>query len=205
MRSFLFIPGDSPKKLDKGMGSGADALLLDLEDSISPQSKAEARATTLAFLKEARSAEGPPSPLRAHQRPCHRPDRRRSRRRGGGQARRHHVSQGRGRRRGRPLRRQDHRAGGDPRPAGRRARHHRHRHRNRAGDVPRRHLWRLKQAAEGPDLGRRGSFGRARRRGQPRPRRQFPRAVSAGAQPLPRRRGGRPGAGDRHGLCGFSQ
>ena len=37
MRSFLFIPGDSPKKLDKGMGSGADALLLDLEDSISPR------------------------------------------------------------------------------------------------------------------------------------------------------------------------
>jgi len=53
MRSFLFIPGDSPKKLDKGMGSGADALLLDLEDSIAPQNKAEARATTLAFLKEA--------------------------------------------------------------------------------------------------------------------------------------------------------
>jgi len=37
MRSFLFIPGDSPKKLEKGLGSGADALLLDLEDSISPQ------------------------------------------------------------------------------------------------------------------------------------------------------------------------
>src|SRR4051795_5114247 len=53
MRSFLFIPGDSSKKLDKGMGSGADALLLDLEDSISPTNKVEARATTLAFLKEA--------------------------------------------------------------------------------------------------------------------------------------------------------
>src|SRR3954466_10225513 len=53
MRSFLFIPGDSSKKLDKGLGSGADALLLDLEDSISPQNKAAARDTTLAFLKEA--------------------------------------------------------------------------------------------------------------------------------------------------------
>jgi citrate lyase subunit beta / citryl-CoA lyase len=53
MRSFLFVPGDSPKKLEKGLGSGADALLLDLEDSISPAKKAEARATTLAFLKEA--------------------------------------------------------------------------------------------------------------------------------------------------------
>jgi citrate lyase subunit beta/citryl-CoA lyase len=60
MRSFLFIPGDSSKKLDKGMGSGADALLLDLEDSISPQRKAEARATTAAFLKEARTAKERP-------------------------------------------------------------------------------------------------------------------------------------------------
>jgi citrate lyase subunit beta/citryl-CoA lyase len=57
MRSFLFIPGDSPKKLEKGMASGADALLLDLEDSISPQRKAEARATTVAFLNEARGAK----------------------------------------------------------------------------------------------------------------------------------------------------
>ncbi|MBX9845059.1 MAG: CoA ester lyase [Xanthobacteraceae bacterium] len=53
MRSFLFIPGDSPKKLEKGLGSGADALLLDLEDSISPQNKAQARGVTLGFLKEA--------------------------------------------------------------------------------------------------------------------------------------------------------
>src|SRR6266705_149902 len=60
MRSFLFIPGDSPKKLDKGMGSGADVLLLDLEDSISPTNKAEARATTLAFLKEAIPAKQRP-------------------------------------------------------------------------------------------------------------------------------------------------
>src|ERR1700709_2396782 len=60
MRSFLFIPGDSPKKLDKGMGSGADALLLDLEDSISPTNKIEARATTLAFLKEAMPAKQRP-------------------------------------------------------------------------------------------------------------------------------------------------
>lgn len=53
MRSFLFIPGDSPKKLEKGLGSGADALLIDLEDSISPQNKAQARGVTLGFLKEA--------------------------------------------------------------------------------------------------------------------------------------------------------
>jgi len=60
MRSLLFVPGDSPKKLEKGMTSGADALLVDLEDSISPQRKAEARTTTAAFVKEARSASARP-------------------------------------------------------------------------------------------------------------------------------------------------
>jgi citrate lyase subunit beta/citryl-CoA lyase len=52
MRSLLFVPGDSEKKLDKGCGSGADALLIDLEDSISPERKEPARAITLAFLKD---------------------------------------------------------------------------------------------------------------------------------------------------------
>src|SRR5712691_3661425 len=52
MRSLLFVPGDSPKKLEKAKASGADALILDLEDSISGDRKGEARATTLAFLKE---------------------------------------------------------------------------------------------------------------------------------------------------------
>jgi citrate lyase subunit beta/citryl-CoA lyase len=60
MRSFLFVPGDSPKKLDKAMGSGADALLLDLEDSIAPQGKATARATAAAFLKRAIAAKDRP-------------------------------------------------------------------------------------------------------------------------------------------------
>ena len=34
MRSFLFVPGDSLKKLEKGLGSDADVLLIDLEDSV---------------------------------------------------------------------------------------------------------------------------------------------------------------------------
>jgi citrate lyase subunit beta/citryl-CoA lyase len=51
MRSFLFIPADSPKKLDKGMGSGADAVLLDLEDSITPDRKEQARRGALDFLR----------------------------------------------------------------------------------------------------------------------------------------------------------
>lgn len=60
MRSLLFIPGDSPRKLAKGIDSGADALLLDLEDSIAPESKERARGTTVAFLKEARRAKERP-------------------------------------------------------------------------------------------------------------------------------------------------
>lgn len=53
MRSFLFVPGDSPKKLAKSMACGADALIVDLEDSIAPAGKAAARDTALAFLREA--------------------------------------------------------------------------------------------------------------------------------------------------------
>ncbi|HEV2957962.1 MAG TPA: CoA ester lyase [Xanthobacteraceae bacterium] len=60
MRSLLFIPGDSPRKLAKGLESGADALILDLEDSVAAGRKAEARATSLAFLKDAGSAEKRP-------------------------------------------------------------------------------------------------------------------------------------------------
>jgi citrate lyase subunit beta/citryl-CoA lyase len=52
MRSLLFVPGDSPKKLDKGLASGADALIVDLEDSVAPDRKADARQTALAFLQQ---------------------------------------------------------------------------------------------------------------------------------------------------------
>jgi citrate lyase subunit beta/citryl-CoA lyase len=52
MRSLLFVPADSPRKLEKGLGSGADALILDLEDSVALDRKAEARKLALAFLKE---------------------------------------------------------------------------------------------------------------------------------------------------------
>ena len=53
MRSLLFVPGDSPRKLAKGLESGADALILDLEDSVGPDAKAEARGVTARVLAEA--------------------------------------------------------------------------------------------------------------------------------------------------------
>jgi citrate lyase subunit beta/citryl-CoA lyase len=60
MRSLLFVPGDSPRKLDKGLTSGADALIIDLEDSIAPDGKARARDAALAFLREVGRAESRP-------------------------------------------------------------------------------------------------------------------------------------------------
>jgi citrate lyase subunit beta/citryl-CoA lyase len=50
MRSLLFVPADSPAKLAKALGCGADAIILDLEDSIAPARKEAARAEAAAFL-----------------------------------------------------------------------------------------------------------------------------------------------------------
>jgi citrate lyase subunit beta / citryl-CoA lyase len=53
MRSLLFIPADSEKKLAKGFASGADCLILDLEDSVAPEAKQKAREQAFAFLADA--------------------------------------------------------------------------------------------------------------------------------------------------------
>ena len=50
MRSGLFVPGDSLKKLNKAMGSGADAIFVDLEDSVSQDNKVLARDISAGFL-----------------------------------------------------------------------------------------------------------------------------------------------------------
>jgi citrate lyase subunit beta/citryl-CoA lyase len=51
-RSWLFAPGDSAKKMQKALNSGADIILLDLEDSVSEGSKPAARGAVAEFLKE---------------------------------------------------------------------------------------------------------------------------------------------------------
>jgi citrate lyase subunit beta/citryl-CoA lyase len=51
MRSLLFVPADGGAKLDKAMASGADGVIVDLEDSIAPERKAAARQMALDFLK----------------------------------------------------------------------------------------------------------------------------------------------------------
>ena len=57
LRSLLFVPGDRPERMRKALGSGADALILDLEDSVAIGAKAGAREEVAAFLKEAADSE----------------------------------------------------------------------------------------------------------------------------------------------------
>lgn len=53
LRSMLFIPGDSEKKLAKAAGCGADAIIIDLEDAVAPDRKEAARRMARVFLDEA--------------------------------------------------------------------------------------------------------------------------------------------------------
>ena len=50
LRSPLFAPGDSPRKAEKALATAADAVILDLEDSVAPSAKEAARAATAALL-----------------------------------------------------------------------------------------------------------------------------------------------------------
>jgi len=52
LRSLLFVPADSEKKLAKAKSSPADALILDLEDSVTPQNRIKARGLAREFLRE---------------------------------------------------------------------------------------------------------------------------------------------------------
>jgi citrate lyase subunit beta/citryl-CoA lyase len=51
LRSWLFVPGDSEKKLAKGRENPADTLILDLEDSVSNDRQEIARAMVRDYLQ----------------------------------------------------------------------------------------------------------------------------------------------------------
>ncbi len=51
LRSLLFVPGDRPERFDKAAASGADALILDLEDSVAASAKTLARDAIADFLR----------------------------------------------------------------------------------------------------------------------------------------------------------
>jgi citrate lyase subunit beta/citryl-CoA lyase len=55
LRSLLFVPGDRPERMEKALGLGADALILDLEDAVAATRKDEARAAIRAFLDRERA------------------------------------------------------------------------------------------------------------------------------------------------------
>jgi len=50
-RSFLFVPADSERKLEKAGGAGADALILDLEDSVAAEARPQARKLAAEYLQ----------------------------------------------------------------------------------------------------------------------------------------------------------
>lgn len=50
LRSLLFVPGDRPDRMQKAFGAGADALILDLEDAVAAERKAEARRHVAEFV-----------------------------------------------------------------------------------------------------------------------------------------------------------
>ena len=49
-RSFLFVPGDSERKLEKSKDAGADALIVDLEDAVAPEARPAAREIAHRFV-----------------------------------------------------------------------------------------------------------------------------------------------------------
>ena len=54
-RSLLFVPGGHPRRIEKAPSTGADTLVLDLEDSVAPDEKDRARELVAAALREGRA------------------------------------------------------------------------------------------------------------------------------------------------------
>ncbi|MGR8947099.1 MAG: HpcH/HpaI aldolase/citrate lyase family protein [Gammaproteobacteria bacterium] len=57
-RTFLFVPGNHPRKLEKVFDSGADAVIIDLEDAVAIAEKPQTRAVAVDALKQKRQPRG---------------------------------------------------------------------------------------------------------------------------------------------------
>lgn len=55
MRCLLFVPGNRPERFDKALASGADAVVIDLEDAVPPAERPAARLAALAYLGRERA------------------------------------------------------------------------------------------------------------------------------------------------------
>ena len=51
MRSMLFVPGDRPERFAKALASGADAVICDLEDAVTPATRPQARLNVAELLR----------------------------------------------------------------------------------------------------------------------------------------------------------
>ncbi|MEM7057973.1 MAG: CoA ester lyase [Pseudomonadota bacterium] len=58
VRSFLFAPGNHPRKVEKVFSAGADAVILDLEDAVAVAEKSATRAVVVQAMQPARSCLG---------------------------------------------------------------------------------------------------------------------------------------------------
>ncbi len=59
-RSWLFVPGNRPERFDKAAASGADAIILDLEDAVVPEARPAALREVRTWLEARPAADGPP-------------------------------------------------------------------------------------------------------------------------------------------------
>ena len=55
--TYLFVPGNRPERFEKALASGADAVILDLEDAVSPRDKEQARDNVRQWAESHRDAE----------------------------------------------------------------------------------------------------------------------------------------------------
>jgi citrate lyase subunit beta/citryl-CoA lyase len=51
-RSYLFVPADRPERIAKALASGADAVIVDLEDAVAPEAKSRARQALAVWLED---------------------------------------------------------------------------------------------------------------------------------------------------------
>ncbi len=58
LRTFIFTPGNHPRKIEKVFGLGADAVILDLEDAVAVSEKVAARSPVVEAFKRPRACKG---------------------------------------------------------------------------------------------------------------------------------------------------
>ena len=51
-RTYLFVPADRPERIAKALASGADAVIVDLEDAVAPEAKSRARQALAVWLED---------------------------------------------------------------------------------------------------------------------------------------------------------